>query len=65
MTDLLLTQRPDHVAHKGDTVMIDGDPFLIKEIKPVREAGVFLDWDQRIESNVVVLTVERFDGNPA
>ena len=62
---LILTQRPDHVAHVGDTVMIDGDPFTVTAIKPKRESGVFLDWSQAIEYNEVELTVERFDGMPA
>ena len=67
MTDqvILLTQRPDHVAHHGETVFIDGDPFVIKGIKPQRESGVFLDWGQNVRPNVVVVTVERFDGYPA
>jgi hypothetical protein len=28
-------------------------------VAPVPAEGVFLDWNQRIESNVVVLTVEK------
>lgn len=60
-----LTQRPDHVAHVGDTVMLDDDPYVITEIKPLRESGVFLDWGQRIESNVVVITVERLEAKAA
>ena len=54
-----LTQRPDHVAHVGDTVLIDDDPYVITAIHRLRESGVFLDWGQRIEANTVVLTVER------
>lgn len=65
MPDLALHQRPDHVARVGDNVMIDGDPFVIRSIKPLREAGVFLDWNQVIEYSEVIVTVERFDGNPA
>jgi len=45
-------------------VMIDDDPFTVIAIKPIRESGVFLDWQQRIVPNIVVVTVERFDGNP-
>jgi hypothetical protein len=59
---LMLRQRPDHVAHVGETVLLDGDPFVIRSIKPKREAGVFLDYGRAIESNEVELTVERFDG---
>jgi hypothetical protein len=61
---LQLTQYPDHVVSIGETVMIDDDPFTVTAIKPVRESGVFLDWQQRIVPNIVVVTVERFDGNP-
>ena len=56
---LRLTQRPDHVAHIGDTVLVDDDPFVITDVKPERESGVFLDWGQRIEPNIVIVTVER------
>jgi hypothetical protein len=59
---ILLTQRPDHVAHQGETVFIDGDPFVIKGIKPKRESGCFLDWGQSVEFNEVEVVVERFDG---
>jgi hypothetical protein len=59
---LLLTQRPDHVAVMGQTILIDGDPFVIKGIKPQRESGVFLDFGRNVRANVVVITVERFDG---
>ena len=62
---LTLSQAPDHVAELGQTVFIDGDPFVIREIKPQRESGVFLDWQMRVQSNIVVVTVERFDGYPA
>lgn len=67
MSDLTLslTQRPDHVARVGDTIVYEGTPYVIRDLKPVRESGCFLDWEQRIESNVVVVSVERFDGNPA
>ena len=57
---LTVHQRPDHVAELGQTVFIDGDPFVIREIKPQREAGVFLDWQMRVQSNIVVVTVERY-----
>jgi hypothetical protein len=63
--NLTLSQSPDHVAELGQTVFIDGDPFVIREIKPQRESGVFLDWQMRVQSNIVVVTVERFDGYPA
>ena len=62
---LRLHQRPDHTVNVGDTVMIDDDPFVIREIKPERESGVFLDWGNVIRPNWVVATVERFDGYPA
>ena len=64
MTDqlLTLTQYPEHVARLGETVLIDGDPFIVKGVKPKREAGVFLDFGRNVEFNVVELTVERFDG---
>ena len=67
---LTVHQYPDHVAQLGQTILIDGDPWIVKDIKPQREAGVFLCWhwegsNQRVESNIVVLTVERFDGYPA
>ena len=58
---LTLTQRPDHVVHIGDIVLLDDDPFTVEDIAPVREAGVFLDWNQRIVSNVVVVTVARVE----
>lgn len=62
---LQLTQRPDHVAHIGDIVLIDDDPYVITDVKPLRESGVFLDWGGRIESNVVVITVERAEAKAA
>jgi DNA primase len=65
MSELAMHQSPDHVAQKGQTVMVDGDPFTVTAIKPQREKGVFLDYNQVVEYNEVVLTVERFDGNPA
>lgn len=64
-TELTLTQRPDHVVKVGETVMIDGDPFTVLSVKPVRESGVFLDWNQGVESNVVIVAIERFDGYPS
>jgi hypothetical protein len=54
-----LTQRPDHVVHKGDTILIGDEPHTVTGVAPVPAEGVFLDWDHRIESNVVVLTVEK------
>ena len=67
MSDLTLqlTQRPDHVVEQGETVYVDGDPFIVTGIKPQRESGVFLDFGRNVRPNIVVVTVERFDGNPA
>jgi hypothetical protein len=62
---LTLHQSPDHTVQVGDTVFVDGDPFVIRDVKPQRESGVFLDWGQNVRANVVVVTVERFDGYPA
>lgn len=62
---LTLTQRPDHVARVGETIVIDGTPHVVKGVKPKREAGVFLDFGRNVEFNVVELTVERFDGYPS
>lgn len=61
---LTLTQRPDHVVEQGETVLIDGDPYTVTAVKPQRESGVFLDFGRNARPNVVVVTVERFDGNP-
>ena len=58
-------QSPDHVVLLRETVLIDNDPYVVTDIKAKREEGTFLDWERRIESRVVVITVERFDGNPA
>lgn len=60
-----LTQRPDHVAHIGDVIQHAGEPFVITEIKPLRESGVFLDWGGQLESNLVVITVERLEAKAA
>lgn len=65
MVDLALHQRPDHVAHVGENVVIDGDPYIVIAIKPKREDGVFLDWNSTIEYNEVIVSVERFDGHPS
>ena len=59
---LRISQRPDHTVQVGDTVFVDDDPFVIRKLDPVREAGVFLDWGQHVRSNEVVVTIERFDG---
>ena len=58
----LVHQRPDHIVIQGETVFVDGDPYLVTAVKPQRESGVFLDWGQNVRANVVVVTVERFDG---
>lgn len=64
-TELALRQRPDHVARVGANVMVDGDPWVVTNIKPQRERGVFLDFNATVEYNEVVVTIERFDGYPA
>ena len=61
---LTLTQRPDHVVEQGETVLIDGDPFIVTVIKPQRESGVFLDFGRNVRPNVVVVTVERYSEVP-
>ena len=58
---LRLTQRPDHVTHIGEIVLIDGDPWTVEEITPRQDLGVFLDWNQRVEFNVVDVTVKRVE----
>lgn len=60
-----LHQYPDHVVQVGETVFVDGDPFTIRDVKPLRELGSFLDFGREVRPNVVVVTIERFDGNPA
>lgn len=62
---LTITQYPDHTAQVGMTVFIDDDPFIVTDIKPQRESGVFLDFNWIVTPNIVVVTVERFDGYPA
>lgn len=65
MTTLLVHQTPGQVRHVGEILMVDGDPFVIKDIKPKREDGVFIDYDSKVEPLVVVVSIERFDGYPA
>ena len=67
MSDLTLrlSQRPDHTVEVGDTILIDGDPFVVRDVKAQREEGVFLDFGQNVRPNVVIVTIERFDGYPA
>lgn len=62
---ILLHQSPDHVAVVGEVIEIEGNPYIVRGIKPKREAGCFLDYGRVVEYNEVELTVERFDGNPA
>ncbi len=61
---LTVTQYPDHVVEVGETILIDSDPFIVREVKPLRESGVFLDFGRNVHHNVVIVTCERFDGMP-
>ncbi len=63
--ELTLDQSPDHVVSVGQTVMVDGDPYIVTAAKPDREAPSFLDWGSVVTPSQVVITVERFDGYPA
>lgn len=62
---MVARNRPDHVWRQGDTVFLDGDPMVIASITPQRGSPVFLDWEQRVEFELVDVVLERFDGNPA
>lgn len=59
-----LDQSPDHVALLGQTVLIDGDPYIVDCSEPVKHEPSFLDWGQVLQPSRVVLTLSRSDGNP-
>ncbi len=60
--EVTLDQSPDHVVSVGQTVMVDGDPYIVRVVAPVKHAPSFLDWGSVVTPSQVVITVERFDG---
>ena len=61
---LTVHQTHDRIAVLGHPVYIDGDPWVITDIKPQRESGVILgpiDGDgYRVVPRIVVVTIERY-----
>ena len=56
---ILVHQTPDHVLQVGEVRTVAGDPYVITDIKPKFEEGMFPDWNGALEYNWVVITVER------
>ena len=61
---LQLYQAHDRLAVLGHPIFIDGDPWVITDIKPQRESGVILGpivgTGYEVVPRIVVVTVERY-----
>lgn len=68
---LTVHQSHDRIAVLGHPVYIDGDPWVITDIKPQRESGVILGpivgepWGYSVEPRIVVVTIERYQEKAA